>query len=108
MRVKMDKLPSMTKFLKIHPEIKPETYKRYQNAIKAAAKANREVAKALGGKQTDVLKGMDLRLRRLDRIPFIDSYINKLAMGWESRAENAYQVYTQRQQSYLSNIPVYF
>ena len=57
MRVKMDKLPSMTKFLKMHPEIKPETYKRYQNAIKAAAKANREVAKALGGKQTDVLKG---------------------------------------------------
>lgn len=104
MRVKMDKLPSMTKFLKMHPEIKPETYKRYQNAIKAAAKANREVAKALGGKQTDVLKGMDLRLRRLDRIPFLDSYINKLAMGWESRAENAYQVYTQRQQSYLSNI----
>ena len=100
----MDKLPSMTKFLKMHPEIKPETYKRYQNAIKAAAKANREVAKALGGKQTDVLKGMDLRLRRLDRIPFLDSYINKLAMGWESRAENAYQVYTQRQQSYLSNI----
>ena len=90
MRVKMDKLPSMTKFLKMHPEIKPETYKRYQNAIKAAAKANREVAKALGGKQTDVLKGMDLRLRRLDRIPFLDSYINKLAMGWESRAENAY------------------
>ena len=100
----MDKLPSMTKFLKMHPEIKPETYKRYQNAIKAAAKANLEVAKALGGKQTDVLKGMDLRLRRLDRIPFLDSYINKLAMGWESRAENAYQVYTQRQQSYLSNI----
>ena len=100
----MDKLPSMTKFLKMHPEIKKETYKRYQNAIKAAAKANREVAKALGGKQTDVLKGMDLRLRRLDRIPVLDSYINKLAMGWESRAENAYQVYTQRQQSYLSNI----
>ena len=104
MRVKMDKLPSMTKFLKMHPEIKPETYKRYQNAIKSAAKANREVAKALGGKQTDVLKGMDLRLRRLDRIPYLDEYINKLAMGWESRAENAYQVYTQRQQSYLSNI----
>lgn len=104
MRVKMDKLPSMTKFLKMHPEIKPETYKRYQNAVKSAAKANREVAKALGGKQTDVLKGMDLRLRRLDRIPYLDDYINKLAMGWESRAENAYQVYTQRQQSYLSNI----
>ena len=25
-------------------------------------------------------------------------------MGWESRANNAYQVYTQRQQNYLSNI----
>lgn len=104
MRVKMDKLPSMTKFLKMHPEIRPETYKRYQNAIKAASKANKEVAKALGGKQTDVLKGMDLRLRNLDRIPYLDSYINKLAMGWESRAANAYQVYTQRQQTYLSNI----
>lgn len=104
MRVKMDDLPSMTEFLKMHPEIRPETYKRYQNAIKAASKANREVARALGGKQTDVLKGMDLRLRNLDRIPYVDSYINKLAMGWESRAANAYQVYTQRQQNYLSNI----
>ena len=104
MRVKMDKLPSMTEFLKMHPEIKPETYKRYQKAIKSAAKANREVAKALGGKQTDVLKGIDLRLRSLDRIPYVDSYINKLAMGWESRAANAYDVYTQRQQTYLSNI----
>lgn len=104
MRIKMDKLPSMTEFLKMHPEIKPETYKRYQRAIKSAAKANREVAKALGGKQTDVLKGIDLRLRSLDRIPYVDSYINKLAMGWESRAANAYDVYTQRQQTYLSNI----
>lgn len=104
MRVKMDDLPSMTEFLQMHPEIKPETYKRYQNAIKSAAKANREIAKALGGKQTDVLKGMDLRLRSLDRIPYVDTYINKLAMGWESRAANAYQVYTQRQQTYLSNI----
>lgn len=104
MRVKMDKLPSMSEFLKMHPEIRRETYKRYQSAIKAASKANREIAKALGGKQTDVLKGIDLRLRSLDRIPYVDSYINKLAMGWESRAENAYQVYTQRQQTYLSNI----
>ena len=104
MRVKMDKLPSMTEFLKMHPEIKPETYKRYQKAIKSAAKANREVAKSLGGKQTDVLKGIDLRLRNLDRIPYVDEYINKLAMGWESRAANAYDVYTQRQQTYLSNI----
>ena len=104
MRVKMDKLPSMTEFLKMHPEIKPETYKRYQKAIKLAAKANREVAKALGGKQTDVLKGIDLRLRNLDRIPYVDAYINKLSMGWESRAANAYDVYTQRQQTYLSNI----
>lgn len=104
MRVKMDDLPSMTEFLKMHPEIRPETYKRYQNAIKAASKANREVARALGGKQTDLLKGLDLRLRNLDRIPYVDNYINKLAMGWESRAENAYQVYTQRQQTYLSNI----
>lgn len=104
MRVKMDKLPSMTEFLKMHPEIKPETYKRYQNAIKAAGKANRKIAKALGGKPTDVLKGIDLRLRSLDRIPYVDAYINKLAMGWESRANNAYQVYTQRQQTYLSNI----
>ena len=104
MRVKMDELPSMTKFLQMHPEIKPETYKRYQNAIKSAAKANREVAKALGGRQTDTLKGMDLRLRSLERIPYLDNYINKLAMGWESRAANAYQVYTQRQQTYLSNI----
>ena len=104
MRVKKDKLPSMTEFLKMHPEIKPETYKRYQKAIKSAAKANREVAKALGGKQTDVLKGIDLRLRNLDRIPYVDAYINKLAMGWESRAANAYDVYTQRQQTYLSNI----
>lgn len=104
MRVKMDDLPSMTKFLKMHPEIRPETYKRYQNAIKAASKANREVARALGGKQTYLLKGLDLRLRNLDRIPYVDNYINKLAMGWESRAENAYQVYTQRQQTYLSNI----
>lgn len=104
MRVKMDKLPSMTEFLKMHPEIKPETYKRYQNAIKAASKANREVAKALGGKPTDVLNGMDLRLRSLDRIPYVNSYINKVAMGWESRAANAYQVYTQRQQTYLANI----
>ena len=104
MRVKMDKLPSMTEFLKMHPEIKPETYKRYQKAIKSAAKANREVAKTLGGKQTDVLKGIDLRLRNLDRIPYVDAYINKLAMGWESRAANAYDVYTQRQQTYLSNI----
>ena len=104
MRVKMDDLPSMTEFLKMHPEIRPETYKRYQSAIKSAARANREVARALGGKQTDVLKGLDLRLRNLDRIPYPDSYINKLAMGWESRAANAYQVYTQRQQTYLSNI----
>lgn len=104
MRVKMNDLPSMTEFLKMHPEIRPETYKRYQSAIKAASKANREIAKALGGKQTDVLKGMDLRLRSLDRIPYVDAYINKLAMGWESRAANAYQVYTQRQQTYLSNI----
>ena len=104
MRVKMDKLPSMTEFLKMHPEIKPETYKRYQRAIKAANKANRQIAKSLGGKQTDVLKGIDLRLRNLDRIPYVDAYINKLAMGWESRANNAYQVYTQRQQTYLSNI----
>lgn len=104
MRVKMDKLPSMTKFLKMHPEIKPETYKRYQNAIKSAEKANREVAKALGGRQTETLKGMDLRLKSLERIPYLDNYINKLAMGWESRAANAYQVYTQRQQTYLSNI----
>lgn len=104
MRVKMDKLPSMTEFLKMHPEIKPETYKRYQRAIKAANKANRQIAKSLGGKQTDVLKGIDLRLRSLDRIPYVDAYINKLAMGWESRANNAYQVYTQRQQTYLSNI----
>ena len=104
MRVKMDKLPSMTEFLKNHPDLKPETYKRYQNAIKLAAKANREVAKSLGGKQSRILKGMDLRLKRLDRIPYLDDYINKLAMGWESRAENAYQVYTQRQQTYLSNI----
>ena len=104
MRVKMDKLPSMTEFLKMHPEIKPETYKRYQSAIKAADKANRQIANELGGKPTDVLKGMDLRLRSLDRIPYVDSYINKLAMGWESRATNAYQVYTQRQQTYLSNI----
>ena len=104
MRVKMDDLPSMTKFLKMHPEIKPETYKRYQSAIKSAAKANREVAKALGGRQTDILKGMDLRLRSLERIPYPDAYINKLAMGWENRAANAYQVYTQRQQTYLSNI----
>lgn len=104
MRVKMDKLPSMTKFLQMHPEIKPETYKRYQNAIKSADKANREVAKALGSRQTDALKGMDLRLRNLERIPYLDDYINKLAMGWESRATNAYQVYTQRQQTYLSNI----
>lgn len=100
----MDKLPSMTKFLQMHPEIKPETYKRYQNAIKSAAKANREVAKALGSRQTDALKGMDLRLRNLERIPYLDDYINKLAIGWESRAANAYQVYTQRQQTYLSNI----
>ena len=100
----MDKLPSMTEFLKMHPEIKPETYKRYQSAIKAADKANRQIANELGGKPTDVLKGMDLRLRSLDRIPYVDSYINKLAMGWESRATNAYQVYTQRQQTYLSNI----
>lgn len=104
MRVKMDDLPSMTEFLKMHPEIRPETYKRYQNAINAANKANREVARALGGKKTDALKGLDLRLRNLDRIPYLDSYINKLAMGWESRAANAYQVYTQRQQTYLSNI----
>lgn len=104
MQVKMDKLPSMTEFLKNHPDLKPETYKRYQNAIKLAAKANREVAKSLGGKQSRILKGMDLRLKRLDRIPYLDDYINKLAMGWESRAENAYQVYTQRQQTYLSNI----
>lgn len=104
MRVKMDNLPSMTEFLKMHPEIRPETYKRYQNAIKAASKANREVARALGGKQTDLLKGLDLRLRSLDRVPDADSYINKLAMGWESRADNAYQIYTQRQQTYLSNI----
>ena len=104
MRVKMDDLPSMTEFLKMYPEIRPETYKRYQNAIKAASRANQEVARALGGKQTDVLKGLDLRLRKLDRIPYLDSYINKLAMGWESRAANAYQVYTQRQQTYLSNI----
>ena len=104
MRVKMDDLPSMTEFLQMHPEIKPETYKRYQNAIKSAAKANREVAKALGGRQTDLLRGMDLRLRSLERIPYLDAYINKLAMGWESRAANAYQVYTQRQQTYLSNI----
>lgn len=104
MRVKMSKLPSMTEFLKMHPEIRPETYKRYQSAIKAASKANLEIAKALGGKQTDVLKGMDLRLRSLDRIPYVDDYINKLAMGWESRAANAYQVYTQRQQTYLSNV----
>lgn len=104
MRVKMDDLPSMTEFLKMHPEIKRETYKRYQSAIKSAAKANREVAKALGGRQTDILKGMDLRLRSLERIPYLDAYINKLAMGWESRAANAYQVYTQRQQTYLSNI----
>lgn len=104
MKVKMDKLPSMTEFLKKHPDLKPETYKRYQNAIKSAAKAGREVAKSLGGTQTGVLKGMDLRLKRLDRIPYLDDYINKLAMGWESRAENAYQVYTQQQQVYLTNI----
>lgn len=104
MRVKMDKLPTMTEFLKKHPDLKRETYKRYQNAVKLAAKANREVAKSLGGKQTEALKGMDLRLKRLDRIPYLDDYINKLAMGWESRAENAYQVYTQRQQTYLSNV----
>ena len=104
MHVKMDDLPSMTDFLATNPDIKPETYKRYQSAIKAASKANREIARALGGKQTDVLKGMDFRLRSLDRIPYVDAYINKLAMGWESRAANAYQVYTQRQQTYLSNI----
>lgn len=104
MHVKMDKLPSMTEFLEKHPDLKRETYKRYQDAVKLAAKASREVAKSLGGKQTRILKGVDLRLKRLDRIPYLDDYINKLAMGWESRAENAYQVYTQRQQTYLSNI----
>ena len=104
MHVKMDKLPSMTEFLEKHPDLKRETYKRYQDAVKLAAKASREVAKSLGGKQTRILNGMDLRLKRLDRIPYLDDYINKLAMGWESRAENAYQVYTQRQQTYLSNI----
>lgn len=104
MRIKMDLLPSMTKFLKMHPEIKPETYNRYQNAIKSARKAGQIVAKGLGGVGSITMEGLDIRLKDLSRIPYKDAYINKLAMGWESRAENAFQVFTERQDTYLTNL----
>lgn len=104
MRVKMDDLPSMTDFLAANPDIKPETFKRYQNAIKSARKAGQIVAKGLGGVGSIVMEGMDIRLKDLSRIPYKDAYINKLAMGWESRAENAYQVFTERQVTYLTNL----
>ena len=104
MRIKMDSLPSMTEFLAANPDIRPETFKRYQNAIKSAKKAGQIVAKSLGGVGTITMEGLDIRLKDLSRIPYKDAYINKLAMGWESRAENAYQVFTERQVTYLTNL----
>lgn len=104
MRVKMDNLPSMSEFLAKNPDIKPETFKRYQKAIKSAKKAGQIVAKGLGGVGSIVMDGMDIRLKDLSRIPYKDEYIKKLAMGWESRAENAYQIYTERQITYLTNL----
>ena len=55
-KIRMDKLPSMTQFLKENPNITPETYKRYQAAMKQAEKAGREVAKGLGGITTQSMK----------------------------------------------------
>lgn len=103
-KIPMEKLPTMTQFLRANPNISKETYKRYQSAIKAAKKAGDIVAKGLGGIMSESMKGQDIRLKDLSRIPYPDQYIRKLAMGWESVAENAYQVYTDRQRTYLTNL----
>ena len=100
----MDKLPSMTQFLKEHPDIKRETYDRYQAAMKDAAKAGREVAKSLGGIMPKSMKAVDIRTKDLSRIPYVDDYLNKLAITRENIAQNAYQVYTYRQNHYLLSL----
>ena len=100
----MDKLPSMTQFLKEHPDIKRETYDRYQAAMKDAAKAGREVAKSLGGIMPKSMKSVDIRTKDLSRIPYVDDYLNKLAITRENIAQNAYQVYTYRQNHYLLSL----
>lgn len=102
--IKMDKLPSMTQFLEEHPDIKPETYKRYQAAMKEAQKAGREVAKSLGGVTPKSMKAVDIRTKDLSRIPYVDDYLNKLAITRENIAQNAYQVYTYRQNHYLLSL----
>ena len=103
-KIRMDKLPSMTQFLKEHPDIKRETYKRYQEAMKQAAKAGREVAKSLGGIMPKSMKAVDIRTKDLSRIPYVDDYLNKLAITRENIAQNAYQVYTYRQNHYLLSL----
>ena len=103
-KIKMDKFPSMTQFLKEHTDIKRETYKRYQNAMKDAEKAGREVAKSLGGIMPKSMKAVDIRTKDLSRIPYVDDYLNKLATTRENIAQNAYQVYTYRQNHYLSSL----
>lgn len=103
-KIRMDSMPSMMEFLKANPQISRETAYRYQRAIKAARKAGKIVARELGGVISQSMEGQDIRLKDLRRVPFPDKYIQKLAMGWESMAENAYQVYTDRQRTYLTNL----
>ena len=103
-KINMEDMPSMRQFLKENPQISAKTAYRYQRAIKAAKKAGKIVAKGLGGVESQFMDGQDIRLKNLSRIPYPDDYIKKLAMGWESRAENAYQVYTDRQKTYLTNL----
>ena len=103
-KIRMDKLPSMTQFLKENPNITPETYKRYQAAMKLSDKAGREVAKGLGGITSQSMKAVDIRTKDLSRIPYADEYLNKLAISRENMAQNAYQVYTERQDNYLLSL----